>query len=211
ERKKRVDTKTLDTLLLEHNIPYSRWKQIVENEIKVQYVLDQEFAKDLVISASEIRSYYTQNEGSFVVPEKVRVRHIVTDTLEKAHEVHERLLKGENFAKMAVNHSQSPDRTKGGDLGYFSRGNFPKEFDDTCFGLQKGEISPIVKSDYGYHIFKLLDRQPPGRTSLLEASSVIYQKLFEEKLNKKYGEWITHARTEVTINTNTETLKGFFL
>jgi len=211
ERKKRLNPKTFDNLLREKNIPYSRWKQVIESEVKVQYILDKELAKGLKVSLGEIKSYYRRNNADYIVPERVRVRQIVTDSLEKAREVHERILKGENFAKLAVNHSLSPDRAQGGDLGFFAKGSFPKEFDDACFKLKKGAVSPIVKSDYGYHIFKLLDRLPPGRKPLLEAATEIHQKLFEEKLKKKYDAWMVLARSKVNITIYKNVLDAFFL
>ncbi|MBU0506938.1 peptidylprolyl isomerase [bacterium] len=211
DKKKKLNPKGFESLLQEKNIPYSRWKQLAENEIRVQYVLDKELSEGLVVSPAEIRAYYHKYRDDFVVSERVRARQIVTDTLEKARDVHARLLNGENFAKIAVNHSLSPDRTQGGDLGFFAKGSLPKEFDETCFKLKKGEISPIVKSDYGYHIFKLLDRQAPGRKTLLEASPQIYQKLFEEKLKSKYDAWISKARADVEIKINHNSLDSFFL
>jgi len=211
DKKKKLNPKTFESLLQEKNIPYSRWKQLAEHEMRVQYILDKELSEGLAVSPSEIRSYYHKNRDEFVVSERVRARQIVTDTLEKARDVHARLLKGENFAKIAVNHSLSPDRTQGGDLGYFAQGSLPKEFDETCFKLKKGEISPIVKSAYGYHIFKLLDRQAPGRKTLLEASPQIFQKLFEEKLKSKYDTWISKARADVEVKINHNSLDSFFL
>lgn len=87
----------------------------------------------------------------------------------------------------------------GGDLGYFARGSLPKEFDEACFNLKKGEISPVVKSDYGYHIFKLLDRKPAGKKALAEVAPQIQQLLFEEKLKKKYDTWIKKVQASVTV------------
>ena len=211
ERKKRLNPKAFDNLLTEKKIPYVRWKKIVENEIQVQYIMDQELLHDVAVSTEEIRSYYRKNQDEFVVPERVRVRQIVTDTLEKAREVHARLLAGENFAQLAVNHSQSPDRIQGGDLGFFARGTYPKEFDEVCFNLKKGEISPVAKSDYGYHVFKLLDSAPAGKKTLFEVSAQIYQKLFEEKLKTKYDVWIAEVKKQVKITINKEVLESFHL
>lgn len=211
KRKKQWNPKTFETFLTDNNISYSYWRQIVENEVRVQLVMDAELKNDLEVSSGEMRTYYDQHDAEFFTPERVRVRHIVTDTLEKASDIYKRLLDGENFAKLAINHSLSPDRSKGGDLGYFARGSFPVEFDDACFKLNKGDLSPIVKSDYGFHVFKLLDRKPAGKKSFSEAMPIIGHKLFEEKLEKKYGPWIQKVKDEVTVTLHQDVLDSFIL
>ena len=141
----------------------------------------------------------------------MRVRQIVTDSLDKAKDIYERLLKGDNFAKLAINHSLSPDRARGGDLGYFEQGTYPKVFDEYCFKLKKGELSSIVKSDYGYHIFKLLDKKPAGRKTLAEVTSSIYQRLYEQKLKAKYDIWLQGIAKDIEVVVEDELLKEFIL
>lgn len=211
ERKKQWNPKAFENYLNEKNIPYSRWKQLVEDEIKVKYIMDKELASGLNVSPAEINNYFRKNQKDFKVLERVRVRQIVTDSLDKANDLHARLLDGANFAKLAVHHSLSPDRARGGDLGYFAKGTFPKEFDEYCFKLKKGEVSPVVKSDYGYHIFKLLDRKPPGKKTLAEVAPQIQQLLFEEKLKKKYDVWIAKVRAGVSVILHKDILDNFIL
>lgn len=211
ERKSRMNPKTFENILNEKNIPYSRWKQITEDELRVQYVLDKMLSKDLVVTESEIKNHYQKNIADYQVPERVRVRQIVTDSKEKSQEIYTRLLAGENFAKIAVNHSQSPDRARGGDLGYFAKGTYPKVFDDNCFKLKKGELSPVVKSEYGYHIFKLLDRKPAGEKTLLEVAGQIHQIIFEEKLKTKYDVWFETVKKEIKVMIDQEILDSFVL
>lgn len=211
ERKNRMNPKTFENILNEKNIPYSRWKQITEDELRVQYVLDKMLSKDLVVTESEIKNYYRENSADYQVPERVRVRQIVTDSKDKSQEIYARLLAGENFAKIAVNHSQSPDRARGGDLGYFAKGSYPQVFDDNCFKLKKGEVSPVVKSEYGYHIFKLLDRKPAGEKTILEVAGQIHQILFEEKLKAKYDSWFETVKKEIKVVIDQEILDSFVL
>jgi parvulin-like peptidyl-prolyl isomerase len=182
-----------------------------ENEIRASSVREKYLLKNLRISLTEIKSYYATHESEFAVKERVRVRHIVTDSEEKAKDMRARLLKGENFAKLAMDHSISPERARGGDLGYFSRGNLPKIFDDTCFNLKKGEISPVVKSEYGYHIFKLIDKKPAGKKEWEEVAAQIQQKLFEEKLKKTYDPWLSTVLKEAKITVYQDVLDKFVL
>ena len=70
------------------------------------------------------------------------------------------LRQGEDFAKVAKEHSLSPDREQGGDLGFFAKGEMPPEFDAIVFKLAPGRISDLVQSDYGFHIFLVAHRKP---------------------------------------------------
>lgn len=210
-KKQGISPKELDSLLAEKKIPFRRWKQMVENELRVQFVLDRVLSDKIKVSVAEVQQYYGAHRDEFAVAEQVRARHIVTDSQAKSEEIYQRLKNGENFAKLAVNHSLSPDRSRGGDLGYFARGTFPKEFDETCFYLEKGEISPIVKSDYGYHIFKLIDKKPAGVKDLKQVAAGIHQKLFEQKLAKQFEEWMTVVKKRVKVQIFEENLKDFVL
>jgi peptidyl-prolyl cis-trans isomerase C len=91
------------------------------------------------------------------MPNKVHCAHILVKTEKEANEVLERLKKGEKFASIAKEVSLCPSGKRGGDLGTFSRGKMVKEFENAAFALQKGQISPIAKTKFGYHVIKRLE------------------------------------------------------
>jgi len=91
------------------------------------------------------------------MPNKVHCAHILVKTEKEAKAVLERLKKGEKFANITKQVSLCPSGKRGGDLGTFSRGKMVKEFEKTAFTLQKGQISPVVKTKFGYHIIKRLE------------------------------------------------------
>ena len=91
------------------------------------------------------------------MPDKVHCAHILVKTEQEAKTVLERLNKGEKFANIAKEVSLCPSGKRGGDLGTFTRGKMVKEFETCAFTLQKGQISPSVKTKFGYHIIKRLD------------------------------------------------------
>jgi peptidyl-prolyl cis-trans isomerase C len=93
----------------------------------------------------------------FVMPDKIRCAHILVKTQTEAKTVQDRLAKGETFAAIAQQVSQCPSGKKGGDLGKFGRGQMVKEFEVAAFGLQKGETSQPVKTQFGYHLIKRLE------------------------------------------------------
>jgi len=88
--------------------------------------------------------------------DRVRCAHILLRTEKEANAVLERLKKGETFSKIAKKVSTCPSGKKGGDLGSFGRGQMVKEFEEVAFTLNTGETSPVVKTQFGYHIIKRL-------------------------------------------------------
>jgi parvulin-like peptidyl-prolyl isomerase len=88
---------------------------------------------------------------------KVHCAHILVEKLSLAQELKTKIAKGESFANLAKQYSIDVSKKRGGDLGYFSRGMMVPEFEKAAFSLEKGQVSDIVKTQFGYHIIKRLD------------------------------------------------------
>lgn len=88
---------------------------------------------------------------------QVHCAHILVKTEKEANQVLERLKNGEKFANIAKQVSLCPSGKRGGDLGTFTKGKMVKEFENAAFALEKGQISAIVKTKFGYHIIKRLE------------------------------------------------------
>ena len=91
------------------------------------------------------------------MPDKVHCANILVKTEKEANTVLEQLKKGEKFANIAKEVSLCPSGKRGGDLGTFGRGRMVKEFEKAAFVLQKGQVSPVVKTKFGYHVIKRLE------------------------------------------------------
>ena len=89
---------------------------------------------------------------------QIRASHILVSTLDKAREIRTELENGKSFEELAEKHSECPSGKEGGDLGFFSKGQMVKEFEDAAFSLDIGEISEPVKTQFGYHIIKLKEK-----------------------------------------------------
>jgi len=88
---------------------------------------------------------------------KVHCAHILVKTEKEVNQILERLKKGEKFSAIAREVSLCPSKKRGGDLGTFGRGQMVKEFETAAFALDKGQISGIVKTQFGYHIIRRLE------------------------------------------------------
>ncbi len=88
---------------------------------------------------------------------KIHCAHILVEKLSLAQELKTKITGGESFANLAKQYSIDSSRKRGGDLGYFGRGMMVPEFEKAAFALEKGQVSDIVKTEFGYHIIKRLD------------------------------------------------------
>ena len=90
---------------------------------------------------------------------KIKAAHILVDTEKQASGLKNRIEGGEDFAKIAKQFSKCPSGQRGGDLGYFGRGQMVPEFETAAFNLPKNAISDPVKTDFGWHIIKVIDKK----------------------------------------------------
>ena len=90
---------------------------------------------------------------------RVRASHILVSTLEEANSVLKELKEGAEFGILAQKYSQCPSKDQGGDLGFFSKGQMVKEFEDSAFSMDVGQVSEPVKTQFGYHIIKVTGKE----------------------------------------------------
>ncbi|KAB2838502.1 hypothetical protein F9K50_09160 [bacterium] len=162
------------------------------------------------VTEEAVKKYYEEHLDQFKVPESVRVRQIVTDTKEKAESILRRLRQGENFAKLAKDLSLSPDRREGGDLGFIPRGSFPREF-EVCFTMNPGEISPIIPSLYGFHLFKVIEKAPGRTQDLTEVSNKIFMQLKQRAREQYLKSLLERLRSQAKIEINRDVLERMTL
>ncbi len=187
-------------------IDFEKWKSDVWEDLMIERLVGREVKKNVSVAPSEVRRYYQDHPQEFEKPEQVRARQIVVDTEAEAKAVLEALKAGREFSAVARAKSTAPEAEKGGDLGYFARGDMPADF-NVVFDLHKGGISGIVKSPYGYHIFKLEDRRKAGKTGLDEAYQGIADKLRREKEDQRYEQWLKELRSRTKLEVSYEALK----
>jgi len=183
------------------------------------YLLDKSLAEEyllkvvlanIVVTDEEIKTYYSEHEKDFVIPEAVKVRHIfvsspkdsTAELKDKAKARAEELLglikKGEDFGKVAREHSEDSDSAvNGGDLGYITAGKTnSQEFEDAVFALKSGEVSNIIETPFGLHIVRVDEKRPQRTATLDEAKEYIQTRLKEQNRNKKGQEFLDKLAKE---------------
>jgi peptidyl-prolyl cis-trans isomerase D len=185
-----------------YNVPETRDVQFV--------VADQAKVADTIqITDAQIQDYYNAHRDEYRTPERVKARHILLSTANKPKEEvpkiqaqAEALLKqikaGGDFAELAKKNSQDPGSAqKGGDLGWVSRGQMVKPFEDAAFSLKPNEISNVVTTEYGFHIVQVLERQPAHLQTLDEVKPAIVLALKSQTVFDRMQELADKARAEL--------------
>ena len=151
----------------------------------------------------QLKAYFSKNIDRYKTPEQIRASHILVKDKATAEKILAQLKNGADFAALAKKYSQDPGtKDKGGDLGWFSRGQMVKEFADAAFALKNiGDISGIVKTSYGYHIIKLTGRKPAHTPTLDEVKDKVRQDYINEEKDKNFSSWYktVYGQSEISI------------
>jgi len=183
------------------------WKVRLEEKLLAEKMIRSVLQYRGEIDENEALQYYETHHSSFQLKPRVRARQIIVADGEEAIQILKRLKKGDDFEKLAVKRSLGPERVKGGDLGYFSQGERPAEFDHV-FSMEVGTVSDVIKSPYGYHIFKLEEKIEAREIPFEEAKSGILQELRRKKAEEEYQRWLQGVKGKAKIKINKRWLRS---
>jgi peptidyl-prolyl cis-trans isomerase C len=163
------------------------------------------------VTDEEVKAFYEENKKGFKEPEKVKARHVLIKLSSDASEEEKKYAKnemeeilkkargGDDFAQLAKDNSQCPSAPNGGDLGYFTRGQMVKPFEDAAFALEPGQISDVVETRFGYHIILVEDKKPVRQIELDEVADQIKEGLREGKIDDAIEKWLKPVREKSDI------------
>ncbi len=184
EEKEEYLAKLSDELRLEGN-------KAQEEEMNTDVLFDKllvekytyEFVKNIEVKEDEIKEYYKLNKREFFQPERIRVSQVLLKTEDKAIEILERvkISTEESFRKIVREESAGLEADKGGEMGVFERGQLPFEMEKVIFSLDEGEISSVLSSAYGFHIFRLDKKYGSELISESDASLKIKVMILDQK------------------------------
>jgi len=170
-------------------------------------VWEQQQFESIKVDAKEVKAYFDANADEFIDKEKIHARHILMKNSVDAEEVIKSLkgLTGEKlkaeFIALAKSKSTGPSAAKGGDLGYFPRGQMVPSFNDAAFSMKEGTISgDPVQSQFGYHVIYLEDKVPAKKMGFDEVKNFIEQRLkmdkFKTHMEKKMS--VLKSKAKIT-------------
>jgi len=191
-----------------------KFKEQVKEQLMVIKLIDQEVkAKIVPPTDSEIEDFYKQHESEMVEPEQVRVRHILIkvgentdkkEALKRITEILKEAKKGKtSFGELAKKYSEDPSAAKGGDIGFFVRGQMVPKFEEAAFALNVGGISDVVETEYGYHIIQCIEKRAQEKKSLDEIRDYLRNFIFQKKMEERYEKWLRVLRDKASITGGT--------
>jgi len=205
------DEETFEAQLSKSNMTPEEFRVEVEKGMKLEELVDMKTADIATPTEAEAKELYDSNLERFTTPEKVRASHIlitVADTdsdatreqkKAKIEDIRAQLLAGGDMATLAMQNSDCPSKDKGGDLGFFGRGQMVQPFEDAAFALEVGEISPVVETRFGYHVIKVTEKEEAGSTAFEDVKDSIIDYLADMKKQDEMNTYMTSLRDAAVI------------
>ena len=199
--------KELDATLAEAGTDRGSWRRAAERDLTIER-LQAALTAPVTVSEQELDAWIGQHRDQRELPEEVHALQLLVRSEADAVEARRRIASGIAFADVAREVSLSPEGARGGDLGYFARGQMPPEFDESAFSLPRGQVSEIVESPYGFHLFLVIDRRAARTRTDAELRADVRAALLAGKRDTAFRSWLTDARAKASIKYNRSLVPG---
>ncbi len=178
-------------------ITEAKLRDDARTDLLVSKLLDQEVNQKVLVKPSDIAAFYEKNPDRFQQGETLRASHILVVVPAEANAQTRTALRGradaalkaakagQDFAKLARQYSQDSSAQRGGDLGFFPKGQMVPAFDQAAFALAPGQVSDLVETQFGYHIIKAIEKRPARIVPFVEVAGQIQQFLEQEQRQDK--------------------------
>jgi peptidyl-prolyl cis-trans isomerase C len=202
---------SLEEFAASGGVPITRIKKQIQEDTKIRQLVDQVTADVSEPAKAEVKKYYDENPDEFAKQESVAASHILVSTqgitddtelaakLESAQNIKKQLDEGATFEELAAQHSDCPSKQNGGSLGDFGRGQMVPEFEKAAFEQEVGKVGDLVKTDFGYHIIKVTQKQESKEMAFVDVQKELTSSLFEQAKAKKVEEYITELEGKAKI------------
>lgn len=197
--------------LAEEKVTEETLKSKIRRNLTVQEFVSKEFGGNLNVSEAESKAFYDQHPEYFTQPESIRASEIIirvdpkadaakkAEARKKLEDIQKRLQKGEDFAVLAKDFSESANAAQGGDLGTIPRGRMPKAFEDAAFALKPGEVSGIVETDLGFQLIKVQEKTPEKVVPFKDVEEKIRQYLENQKVKQRVDDYLKEVKKTAKI------------
>jgi peptidyl-prolyl cis-trans isomerase C len=210
--KKRFPNETeYKNALSKMNLSEDEVKAQIKRGLSIKELIDQQITSKVVITDEESKAYYDKNPQMFKKPEQIKASHILikvdakadetkkAEARKKIEEVQQKLKDGGDFAELAKEYSEGPSSAKGGDLGYFRRGQMVKPFEEAALALKPNEVSDVVETRFGYHIIKVYDNKPEQTQAYADVKDKIIQRMKQEKIEKEAIQYVGKLKKDAKL------------
>jgi peptidyl-prolyl cis-trans isomerase C len=189
-------------MLTKMKITEAQIKVQLKEDLAIQTLIDKQVVEKINVTEQDSQAYYDTHPEAFKQPEQLKASHILVkvdpkddpaqkaEALKKIESVQAKLKAGGDFATLAKELSDCPSKEKGGDLGYFAKGQMVKPFEDAALALKPGETSGVVETQFGYHIIKLAELKPEGIMPYADVKDQLSQYLKQEKVKASLDSYL---------------------
>jgi len=212
--KEKFKKEEFERLLREQGLSLSKLKERYREQIAIRKLHQMEVRGKVIVTPLEVEDFYKQHKDEFSEEEKIRVRTITVrknqdaidekiedpEARRKADEILGRIYNGESFEELAKTVSEDTKAKEGGDLGFMTRGELLPSIEEVVFNLRIGDVSPVLGTDMGYHIFKIVERQEKKEKSFEDVEKGVHEILMRKKSQERFKEWIEELKTNAYIS-----------
>lgn len=193
------------------NISHELWKLRLKNNLLINKFINVKFKIKTSDNKIEAKKYYEAHKDRFKKGRMVQASHIMVETEEEAKVVYDAIKsRKKSFSELAKIYSLVSKASVGGDLEYFEIDQMPEEF-NTISKLKKGQISDVIKTPYGYHVFKIVDIKAPKQLSFLESQDAIYDQLSRNEQSSIFEKWLVELKNNSNIKIDENVLSKISL
>lgn len=183
-------------------------KRSIREQLALMRVVDREVRSAIMVSEPEIKRYYETHQTRFLMPDEYRISQILIrrkalETEEEARAraaaIYAALKKGGDFTELALKHSDGPEATKGGHLGYVRQGELLPPIERALSALAVGGLTEPIETDEGWHIIRLDEKRPPQFRPYAEVKNEIQSLVFQQKTEDVYQVWMADLKNKAFI------------
>jgi peptidyl-prolyl cis-trans isomerase C len=194
-------------LLAQEKLRYEQWREDLKKEMLFEKLIAVDVNANVHVSEDEAEDYFNEHHEKYKAELRVKVAQIVVRDIVQAQQVLKRLNTGADFFKVAQEQSIGPEGRRGGDLGFITRRVMPEPLDETIFNLPVNKISPIVKSPYGFHIFKVLEIKAAKIKNFAESKEEVMADLNTKKKEAAFVNWLEALKMKAVIKKEAAVLR----
>lgn len=192
--------KELEDMLNQQNLTINELRERYREKIMTRKLIDKKVGSKIIVTPMEVKNHYYNNKDQFLQPEEILLRQILIKpkdepdaqamALKRMREIVKRIGEGCDFALLAKEYSDGPTANEGGLMGYVKKGDLVQQLEEIVFNLKEQEISGVVQSSLGYHIFKVEEKKDRRTKELSEVRQDIEEFIYREKAHQKLRGWI---------------------
>ena len=186
-------------IFVREKLIFEQWKEALEKEMLFEKLVSADVNAHVRVSEDEAEDYFNEHSDTFRVEPKVRVAQIVMRDAATARKALQRINSGADFLVVAREESIGPEARLGGDLGFVTRHVMPEPLDSSIFNLRLNEVSHIVQSPYGFHIFKILEIKPAKVKNFAESKEEIIADIRAKKEEVAFINWLEALKAKAVI------------